>query len=199
MRALSAFLLACVLVVPAHAQSAGRTFSMGIRYHLCTNPPSPRCFCFSEKDKKKSCPACQSWVLTTNETPVTVATTRDAYDEDVLPNANYFLKGVSEATYKVKYPTSASGHPVTTSDLFKNFAKYNWGEVEAGQPRKGAIAVWEGGAGVVVSDSGGKVRILYSSAARNGEIREERLVDVAANKIVKFVLPKAYVASLHRE
>jgi hypothetical protein len=128
-----------------------------------------------------------------------IATWSGAYDEDQLPNANYFIKGVAEKGYKVDFPKNAAGKPVTTNDLFKNYAAYDWTVVNAAESRKGTIAVWQGGAGFVIDDGADGVKVLYSSAKLNGQIKEERLSSLVDDSKVKFMLPKSYIAAAVKE
>ena len=179
------------------AQSATqRAVSVGIKYFECINPTSNKpCICFSEKDKARACPSCTEWVLKSTNNTAWVPTTEGAYGAN-LPNANYFADVIAESAYKVEYPMTADRRPVATTDFFANFAKYGWADVGALGTKQGSLAIWPGGAGFVTQDSSGRLKVLYTSAAKEGEIREEYLSVLTDLSRVMFLLPKSYLACI---
>ena len=115
----------------------------------------------------------------------------DAYGyDDGPPRTNSFVSDFAETAYGAgSYPTTESGFPVTTTDLFENYSEYAWIQLGPVEKKAGAIAVWKGHAAVVLEDG---VTLLYSS-----EIREGRLATATVDELrlgePLYIIPRVLV------
>ena len=200
MRVWLLFLCLALMPSPLRAQTGEiGSVQANLTYFVCTDPRStPECVCYRESEKAVACPGCKSWKLESVAATLPVAATvarRERQSTNTL--ANVFARDMSAGVYGVEFPKTAAGYPVTTTMLFRAPEEYDWVEVSA-ENKEGTLAVWEGGAGLVVSDSAGELQIVYSSS-KLGQANVATLESVSKQRRVKFLVPQAWLSRVSRE
>lgn len=190
MRLPIAFAALTLIEVPAIAEDVKA--SLTLTYFECSTPETkPPCVSPDHASKKKSCPDCGGWRQVTVDTDVTARPKPD------YQQPNTFANDMAKQLFGTALPTNSDGKPVSLSHFYKNFERYGWIEVPAGQSTEGTLALLPTTAAVVVDQKpAGDRRVIYSSTKRDGDVHEIDLdVLVSAVGQPKFIVPEAFLAT----
>lgn len=160
-----------------------------VKYYECIDPATPTCVCTREDAKGESCPGCMAWKEEYLSSQKSLHLTAGSYSySSGPPRANYFVQDFASELYGTE---TLRGVPPTTAMLYRSPAKYGWFELDKESEKVGSIAVWPGGAGLVVHDDDGDLQILYPSNKLKGALHVEDLTNVTAVK-VKYIVPEDF-------
>jgi hypothetical protein len=168
-----------------------QVIQLKVTYYECLNPvEQPPCVCSREDQKSESCPNCQAWAEKTVSSEFNIAFGKRGtlYSSGSAP-ANYFVQDIAKTIYGTDRP---SAPPPTTSLLYKDPARYGWLELDKKSDVTGSVAVWSGGAGLVIDSKSGNTRVLYPSQKLR-TLNVEDLHDLTPPGQVKYIIPKNFV------
>ena len=120
---------------PGGDEDIPNVFSVRVTYYECIDPKDePPCACTNEGDRQQCCPNCEEWILKEIDRRVAVDFAAARYvspPSDGSSRANSFVRDFAEVAYGPdSFPTLLDGAPVSTRELFFNFAQYDWAELQ---------------------------------------------------------------------
>ena len=181
---------------PAAAEAISASLPMQFEVYVCTQPESATpCWAFTESELSQRCPQCQSNKKRTIRCKKQIAIDKDSFAYMVGGSqlrAHQFADRAAKELYGIGLPTAENGAPLPTTDLYENHERYGWVEVEDSRFYNGAIAVWPGLAGVIVSTED-SIQILYPSHKRDGQLRIINIQYLRNGEEPKYLVPKAFI------
>ncbi len=177
---------------PAAAEAIGASLPMQFEVYVCTQPESATpCWAFTESELSQRCPQCQSNQKQTIRCKKDIYLDRETFVLLPLP-AHRFADQAAQKLYGIGLPTAKNGATLPTTDLYENHERYGWVEVKDSRFYNGAIAVWPGLAGVIVSTEG-FIQILYPSHKQDGQLRIINIQYLRNGEEPKYLVPKAFI------
>jgi len=137
----------------------------------CINPKSPLRFASTVEERDSMTPPCQDWGQI--RAPQ-LGSILEALGEDRFSAATVFLAEASDYS-DFSYPVTASGLPITTSQLYENPTEFGFRVAPPDSAAAGAIVVYDGLAGILVeyrmsNDAPWSPKVLYPSASGGFEL-----------------------------